>query len=123
MNVFEAFTVEALAALGKPDARERLYTRLDSEGITAHRSWGGGSGGGSGAANGGGAGEQGYVYGNVDALPNWLEARVSKHGVPFYKYAPLREADDPEDDLCEYEKQNQANIEANRRKLDELGLL
>ena len=39
------------------------------------------------------------------------------------KYVPLREAEDPADDLCEYEKQNQANIAANRQKLEALGLL
>ena len=61
--------------------------------------------------------------GGIDALPAWLEARVSKHDVPFYKYTPLREAEDPEDDLCEYEKWINANIAANREKLAELGLL
>ena len=46
-----------------------------------------------------------------------------KHGVPFYKYVLLPEADDPEEDLCEYEQRTQANIAANRKKLEELGLL
>ena len=107
LNVFEAFTAEALAALGKPQVRDRLYGRLDAMGIHAHRE----------------GGMQPGVDANVDALPSWLEARVSKHGVPFYKYVLLPEADDPEEDLCEYEQRTQANIAANRKKLEELGLL
>ena len=106
-NVFEAFTAEALAALGKPQVRDRLYERLDAMGIHAHRE----------------SSVQADVDANVDALPNWLEARVSKHGVPFYKYVLLPEAEDPDEDLCEYEQQTQANIAANRKKLEELGLL
>ena len=112
LNVFEAFTAEALAALGKPGVRDKLYAQLDGMGITAHR--GGDAGGNAHACDGGT---------DAAALPAWLEARVSKCGVPFHKYAPLREADDPEDDLSEYEKANHANIEANRKKLEELGLL
>ena len=77
--------------------------------------WQGHSAGGNAHACDGGT--------DAAALPAWLEARVSKCGVPFHKYAPLREADDPEDDLSEYEKANHANIEANRKKLEELGLL
>ena len=99
-------------------------------GIIAHRMCGGsgGGGGGGGGGNGGGGGsgiggQLGDFHNEVNALPDWLEARVSKHGVPFYKYILLREAEDPEDDVCEYEKQTLANIAENRKKLEELGLL
>lgn len=122
LNVFEAFTAEALAAMGQPAVRDRLYKRLDSMGITAHRSC---SGGVSGDDDGKGVSgdDDGEAGDGGGELPSWLEARISKHGVPFHKYVLLREADDPEDDLCEFEKQTLANIAANRKKLQELGLL
>jgi len=117
LNVFEAFAAEALAAMGKPCARDALYTRLDAMHLTAHRQ----------PYHVGGSGQSSEDGSENAALPGWLEARVSKLGVPFCKYVPLREADDtgddPADDLCEYEKQNLANIESNRKKLEELGLL
>ena len=98
--------------MGKPEVRNKLYARLDGMGMDAHRSYGSGGDGDGATGTSPGTGE----------LPGWLEARISKHGVPFYKYV-LREADEPEDELCEYEKQTLANIAANRRKFEELGLL
>ena len=103
--MFDAFTAEALAAMEKPDMRQALYARLDGMGCTTHR----------GSDSGGGA----------NALPTFLEAQVSKLGVPFHRYRPLSEAEvgGDEDELCEYDREKQASIAENRQKLQELGLL
>ena len=96
LNIFEAFQAEVLAAIGKPSVRTELYERLDRMGVTAHRSSGSGS---------------------------WLETRVSRTGVPFYKYLNLKEFDDPADELSEYELWVQENIRENKRLLEKLGLV
>jgi len=93
LNVFEAFTAEALAAMEKPDMRQALYARLDGMGCTTHR------GSDSGAS--------------ADALPSFLEAQVSKLGVPFYRYRPLSEAEVGADE-DEYDRDEQARIAENR---------
>ena len=82
--------------------RQALYARLDGMGCTTHR----GSDSGAGA----------------DALPSFLEAQVSKLGVPFYRYRPLSEAEVGADE-DEYDRDEQARIAENRQKLEELGLV
>ncbi len=100
LNVFEAFSAEALAALGKYEPREQLYARLDGMGVEAHRI-------GTPASD--------------DAAPDWLDARYSKHGVRFEKYVLGSTVKlHPEDDLCDYERQNRQNQERNRIFLEEL---
>jgi len=78
--------------------RQALYARLDGMGCTTHR----GSDSGAGA----------------DTLPSFLEAQVSKLGVPFYRYRPLSEAEaevgGDEDEQCEYDRDEQARIAENR---------
>ncbi len=74
--------------------RQALYARLDGMGCTTHR----GSDSGAGA----------------DTLPSFLEAQVSKLGVPFYRYRPLSEAEVDEDEQCEYDRDEQARIAENR---------
>ena len=124
LNAFEAFTAEALAAMGNLAVREKLYAHIDALQPTTPRvgERDGERGGERGGCNASGCGAS-ESNGKDTELPAWLEARISKHGVPFYRYAPLREDDESEDELCQYERQNLANIAANRKKLEELGLL
>jgi hypothetical protein len=115
LNVFEAFTVEVLAAIGKPGPRDRLYASLEDPAVCRGTTSLGGSSSSSGSSS--------SCAGHTDP-PCWLKPRLSKHGVPLDKYMPLRSTDDllREDSLSEYEKQNLASIEHNRSILVELGL-
>lgn len=116
LNVFEAFTVEVLAAIGKPGPRDRLYASLEDPAVCRGTTSLGGSSSTSGSSS---------SSARHTGPPCWLEPRLSKLGVPFAKYMPLRGTDDdllPEDSLSEYEKQNLASIEHNRSILVELGL-
>jgi hypothetical protein len=107
VNVFEAIAAEALAAIGKPGPRDELYERLRrDESIDL-------------AAAGGGGG-----------VPEWVEVRISPHGLPFFKYKPLggdrgkAAAECALDDaLSEYELSVRASILENHEFLKTIGLM
>lgn len=58
--------------------------------------------------------------------PDWAEARISPHGLPFLKYRPLtREAANCalDDALSEYEEKVRTNIMENQAFLRNIGLV
>ena len=111
-SVFEAFTAEALAAMGKPEARELLYRRLDEKGVTAHRTQ-------AMVAADGAADDASLELASASCV--WLESRKSRLDVPYEKYKPLRGAILFEEDVvCEYEKSAQERRAENTRFFDSL---